>query len=65
MQQSKRQFEGETMMITPARRMLMETLAGHIALLQQNHPKKARTAVAKEAKKCITLHLRQARRMAA
>ena len=51
--------------MTPARRMLMETLAGHIALLQQSHPKKARTAVAKKAKQCISLHLRQSRRLAA
>jgi len=45
--------------ISSQRRLLMETLAGHIALLQASHPKKAASVVTKRAKQCVMLSLRQ------
>ena len=44
--------------MTDARKMLLETLAGHIALLQINYPRKAATAVAKKAEQYVKLALR-------
>jgi hypothetical protein len=43
----------------------METLAGHIALLQASYPQKARSPVAKRAKQCVMMSLRQTRGKAA
>jgi hypothetical protein len=52
--------------ISSSRRLLMETLAGHIALLQENHPRKAATTVTRRAKQCVMQTLKQvARRKAA
>ena len=48
--------------ISGSRRLLMETLAGHIALLQANHPRKANSAVTRRAKQCVMLTLRQGTR---
>jgi hypothetical protein len=47
------------MQLSGPRRLLMETLAGHIALLQASHPRKARSAVAKRAKQCVMMCLKQ------
>jgi hypothetical protein len=44
--------------ITPERKMLMETLAGHMALLRESHPKKASSVVAKRARQCVMMCLR-------
>jgi hypothetical protein len=44
--------------MTEARKMLMESLAGHLALLQSSHPRKANTLVAKRAKQCVSYSLR-------
>jgi len=51
--------------ISGSRRLLMETLAGHIALLQASHPRKAKLQVTKRAKQCVMLSLKQPRRKAA
>jgi len=51
--------------LTGSRRLLMETLAGHIALLQASYPQKARSPVAKRAKQCVMMSLRQTRGKAA
>ncbi len=56
---------GKGLQLTGPRRLLMETLAGHIALLQASHPRKARSAVARRAKQCVMLSLRQPRGKAA
>lgn len=42
------------------RNLLMESLLGHLALLERRHPKKAATPVARKLK----LHLSRARRHA-
>jgi hypothetical protein len=44
--------------MTNARKMLMETLAGHLALLQTNYPRKAASPVAKRVKQCVNYSLR-------
>jgi hypothetical protein len=44
--------------MTNARKMLMETLAGHLSLLQTTYPRKANSIVAKRAKQCVTHSLR-------
>jgi len=49
---------GETM--THAQRLLLETLAGHMALLQTAHPRKANTATAKRARLYVQMKLRTA-----
>jgi len=51
--------------LTGSRRLLMETLAGHIALLQASYPQKAKSPVAKRAKQCVMMSLRQTRGKAA
>ncbi|HEX8521893.1 MAG TPA: hypothetical protein VF669_06515 [Tepidisphaeraceae bacterium] len=48
-----------------SRRLLMETLAGHMALLQASHPRKAKSAVTKKARQCVLMTLRQTRSKAA
>ena len=52
---------GETDM-TDGRRMLLETLAGHFALLKSAHPRKAATATAKKAQRYIAKSLRETSR---
>ena len=58
---------GKGPQMTTSRRLLMETLAGHIALLQASYPRKAASPVTKRMKHCVMLSLRQtpARRKAA
>jgi hypothetical protein len=38
--------------------MLLETLAGHFALLEANYPRKAASATARRAKRCVNARLR-------
>jgi hypothetical protein len=48
--------------------MLLETLAGHLALLQSAHPRKAKSPVAKRVMQCVRIGLKdttQPRRLAA
>jgi hypothetical protein len=45
--------------MTDGRRMLLETLAGHFALLKSTHPRKAATATAKKAQRYIVKSLRE------
>jgi hypothetical protein len=45
-----------------AQKLLLETLAGHFALLEANCPKKAQTQRAKKAKECVMRRLRQCER---
>lgn len=42
-----------------SRRLLMETLAGHLALLQATYPRKAAAPVAKRARACVNIALRE------
>ena len=56
---------GKALQLTGSRRLLMETLAGHMALLQASYPRKAKSAVAKKAKQCVMMSLRQTRGKAA
>jgi len=44
--------------MTDGRRLLLETLSGHLALLKAAHPRKAATITAKRAQRAITLCLR-------
>jgi hypothetical protein len=44
--------------MTTAQRMLLETLSGHMALLQTTHPRKANSATAKRARKYVQMKLR-------
>ena len=44
--------------MTDGRRMLLETLSGHLALLKAAHPRKAASATAKKAQRAVTLCLR-------
>lgn len=48
--------------MTDGRRMLLETLAGHFALLKSAHPRKAATATAKKAQRYIVKSLREGNR---
>ena len=50
---------GKGLQQSSSRRLLMETLAGHIALLQASHPAKAKSAVTRKAKQCVMMTLRQ------
>ena len=45
--------------MSDGRRMLLETLAGHLALLKTAHPRKANTATAKKAQRYVTRTLRE------
>ena len=45
--------------MTQAQRLLLETISGHLALLETNCPRKAATLTAKRAKKCVTMRLRE------
>ena len=52
--------------MSDGRRMLLETLAGHFALLKTTHPRKANTAAAKKAQRYVARTLREpSRRRAA
>jgi hypothetical protein len=44
--------------MTDGRRMLLESLSGHLALLKAAHPRKAATETAKKARRAIALCLR-------
>jgi hypothetical protein len=44
--------------MTDGRRMLLETLAGHFALLKTAHPRKAATATARRAQRYVVTNLR-------
>ena len=44
--------------MTQAQRMLLETLAGHFAWLESAHPRKAKSAAVKRAKRCVIAQLR-------
>ena len=46
--------------MTTAQRLLLETLAGHMALLQTTHPRKANTLTAKRARLYVRARLRSA-----
>ena len=49
-------------------RLFLETLAGHLALLEATHPRKAASQTSKRAKRYIESHLRactKGRRLAA
>jgi hypothetical protein len=47
--------------ISVGQRLLLETLAGHLALLQTAYPRKAKCATARRAKQCVMSRLRHAR----
>jgi hypothetical protein len=44
--------------MTLAQKLLLETLAGHISLLESAHPRKAKSAATRKAKQCIVSRLR-------
>lgn len=44
--------------MTEGRRMLLETLAGHFALLKDSHPRKAQSNTARKAQRLIQAYLR-------
>lgn len=44
--------------MTAQQKMLLETLAGHLALLEEAHPRKAASAVARKAKSYVRRGLR-------
>jgi hypothetical protein len=44
--------------ISDGRRMLLESLSGHLALLRASHPRKAATLTARRAQRAVTLSLR-------
>jgi len=44
--------------MTIGHRLLLETLAGHIALLETTYPRKAKSAATRRAKQCIMSRLR-------
>ncbi len=44
--------------MTLGHKLLLETLAGHMALLQTAHPRKAKSAAARKAKQCVMSRLR-------
>ena len=46
--------------MSDGRRMLLETLSGHLALLKVAHPRKAATPTAKRAQRAVQLCLRAA-----
>jgi hypothetical protein len=48
--------------MTDGRRMLLETLAGHFALLKTAHPRKAKTATAQKAHNYIVKSLKDSAR---
>ena len=44
--------------MTLGQKLLLETLAGHISLLETSHPRKAKSAATRKAKQCIMSRLR-------
>jgi hypothetical protein len=44
--------------LTLGQRLLLESLAGHIALLETTHPRKAKCAATRRAKICVMSRLR-------
>jgi hypothetical protein len=44
--------------LTLGQKLLLETLAGHIALLETTYPRKAKCAAARRAKQCVMAKLR-------
>jgi len=44
--------------MSDGRRMLLETLAGHFALLKTTHPRKAASATARRAQRYVESNLR-------
>jgi len=44
--------------MTLGQKLLLETLAGHIALLETTYPRKAKSAATRRAKQCIMAKLR-------
>src|SRR4051812_2954902 len=53
-----RATKSETHVMTTAQRLLLETLTGHFALLQENCPQKAKTQTAMRAKRIVEMRLR-------
>ncbi len=51
--------------MTDSRRLLLETLAGHLELLKSSHPRKAATATARRAQRYVAQSLRGIRKRAA
>jgi hypothetical protein len=45
--------------MSDGRRMLLETLAGHLALLKEAHPRKAATLTAKKIERAVVMCLRE------
>ena len=45
--------------MTPACKMLLESLVGHLALLKKTRPKKAASPVARRAEQYVRMTLRQ------
>jgi hypothetical protein len=45
--------------LTLGQKLLLETLAGHIALLESTHPRKAKCAATRRAKQCVMSRLRE------
>ena len=44
--------------LTDGRRMLLETLAGHLELLKSNHPRKAASSTARQVQRFVAQSLR-------
>ena len=44
--------------MSDGRRMLLETLSGHLELLKSNHPRKAASATARRAQRFVAQSLR-------
>jgi len=44
--------------MTPARKLLLETLTGHFALLKNSHPLKASMPLARRARQAVRCQLR-------
>jgi hypothetical protein len=44
--------------MSDGRRMLLESLSGHLALLKESHPRKAATLTARRAQRAVILSLR-------
>jgi hypothetical protein len=45
--------------MTLSQKLLLETLVGHMALLETAYPRKAKSAAARRAKQCVMSKLRQ------
>jgi hypothetical protein len=49
--------------MTVAQKLLLESLAGHIALLESAYPRKAKCIATRRAKQCVISKLRSCNRM--